>query len=159
MAWDPNLSCRPCSFCAYPPWGRRYTKGYVTFLRSLEEGATQKLVLLEEAKIESAVEKVRRNSFTVLDFADAVKKSYPEDWRRLVKRFGEFGEKRRYTVTTYLANRLDIYSQKPASLLKPLTHYSEGKMKDRRRTSKEEQRHFGSPWIAIFTKRRSARRM
>jgi hypothetical protein len=116
------------------------------------------LVLLEEAKIRSAIEKVRRNSFTVLDFADILNRLYPGNWRRLVKRFGQFGEKRRYTVTTYLANRLDVYSQKPGSLLKPLTHYSEGKMKDRRRTTREEQKHFGSPWIAIFTKRRSPRR-
>jgi hypothetical protein len=112
------------------------------------------LVLLEEEKVKSAVEKIRRNSFTVLDFADVLKRFYPQDWRRLVRRFGE---KRRYTVTTYLANRLDVYSQKPGSLLKPLTHWSEGKMKDRRRTTKEEQKHFGSPWIAIFSKRGSRR--
>jgi len=115
------------------------------------------LVLLEEEKLKSAIEKIRRDSFTVLDFADSLKRFYPQDWRRLVKRFGRFGEKRRYTVTTYLANRLDVYSQKPGSLLKPLKHWSEGKMKDRRRTTKEEQKHFGSPWIAIFSKRGSRR--
>jgi hypothetical protein len=116
------------------------------------------LVLLEEVKIKSAIKKVEPNSFTVLDFAYILKRFYPVDWRRLVRRFGQFGEKRRYTVTTYLANRLDVYSQKPGSLLKPLTHYSEGKMKDRRRSTKEEQKHFGSPWAAIFTNGRSPRR-
>ena len=117
------------------------------------------MVLLEEVKIESVIKRIGHDSFTVLDFAAVLKRLHPEDWRRLVKRFGEFGEKRRYTVTTYLANRLDLYSQKPCSLLRPLTHYSEGKFKDRRKATEEEREHFGSPWIAIFTKRRSPRRM
>ncbi|MDH5374508.1 MAG: hypothetical protein OEW95_01700 [Candidatus Bathyarchaeota archaeon] len=28
------------------------------------------------------------------------------------------------------------------------------KFKDRRRTTKKEQRHFGSPWISVFKKKR-----
>jgi len=110
--------------------------------------------LLEEQKIEETIKRVPGDSFTVLDFIDVFKAVYPEDWRRLKGRFGQFGEKRRYTVNTYLSNRLDLYSQKSYSLLRPFIRYSQGKFKDRRRTTKEEQKHFGSPWISVFKKRK-----
>ncbi len=78
---------------------------------------------------------------------------YPEDWKLLVDKFGLFGSKRRYTVSTYLSNRLDVYSRKTCSLLVPLTRYKEGKFKDYRKTTVEERSVFGSPWIAVFKKR------
>ncbi len=96
---------------------------------------------------------IPQDSFTILDFIQIFRRRYPEDWTRLTERFGEFGEKRRYTVTTYLSNRLDVYSQKPHSVLRPLTHWSEGRFADRRRTTTEERKVFGSPWIAVFRKR------
>jgi hypothetical protein len=77
--------------------------------------------LLEEDKIERTIKGIEQNSFTVIEFIDIFKVLYPKDWKRLVKRFGQFGQKRRYTVTTYLSNRLDLYSQKPHSLLVPFT--------------------------------------
>jgi len=110
--------------------------------------------LLEEQKIEETIKRMPRNSFTVLDFIHVFEALYPEDWKRLKERFGQFGEKRRYTVNTYLANRLDLYSQKSYSLLRPFIRYSQGKFKDRRRTTKEEKKHFGSPWISVFKKKR-----
>lgn len=67
-----------------------------------------------------------------------------------MERFGQFGEKRRYTVAAYLSSRLDLYFQKLHSLLKPLVHYSRGKFADRRRVAKEERKVFGSPWIAVY---------
>ena len=109
--------------------------------------------LLKEEKIEETIRKIPQSSFTVLDFIQVFKALYSEDWKRLVERFGQFGEKRRYTVTTYLSNRLDFYSQKPHSLLQPLTRYSEGKFKDYRKTTKEERKHFGGSWIAVFKKK------
>ena len=110
--------------------------------------------LLKEEKIEETIRRIPRNSFTVLHFIEIFKVLYPKDWKRLVERFGQFGEKRKYTVTTYLSNRVDLYSQKPQSLLHPLTHYSEGKFKDRRKTTNEELKYFGSPWIAVFKKKK-----
>jgi len=71
--------------------------------------------LLEEEKIKEAVRATARDSFTVLGFAEAFKRTYPEDWVRLVDRFGQFGSKKRYTVATYLSNRLDLYSQRARS--------------------------------------------
>ncbi len=112
-----------------------------------------KTILLEEDKIAATIGQIPSRSFTVLDFSEVFKTLYPADWQRLVARFGQFGEKRRYTVTTYLSNRLDVYSQKPGSLLQPLTHYRQAEFKGRRRTSKEEQQRFGSPWIAVFKKK------
>ena len=47
---------------------------------------------------------------------------------------------RAHTVNTYLSNRLDLYSQKSHSLLRPFIRYSQRKFKDRRRTAKEEQK-------------------
>jgi len=110
--------------------------------------------LLEERKIEETIKKMSQNSFTVLVFIQAFKALYPEDWKRLKERFGQFGEKRRYTVNTYLSNRLDLYSQKSYSLLRPFIRYSQGKFQDRRKTTKKEQKHFGSPWISVFKKKR-----
>jgi len=111
--------------------------------------------LLEEEKIAQTIKGIQQSSFTVLDFIEAFKQQYPEEWKQLVQRFGQFGEKRRYTVTTYLSNRLDIYSQKPQSLLTPFTRYSKGKFEDYRRTTEEEQKHFGGSWIAVFRKKTS----
>jgi hypothetical protein len=111
--------------------------------------------LLEEEKIEKTIGRIRKDRFIILDFINTFKSLYPEEWQQLVNRFGQFGEKRRYTVTTYLSNRLDLYSQKPYSILNPLTRYSENKFRDYRRTTKEESKYFGSPWIAVFKKRRS----
>jgi len=108
--------------------------------------------LLEEEKIADAVRRIRKVAFSVLDFIEVFRSAYPAEWRRLSARFGRFGEKRRYTVATYLSNRLDLYSRKPGSLIRPFTRYREGKFKDYRRATKEERRRFGSPWIALFRK-------
>jgi len=109
--------------------------------------------LLEEEKIEKTIERMQQSSFTVLDFIEVFKVMYPEYWKQLVERFGQFGQKRRYTMTTYLSNRLDLYSQKSHSLLQPFTRYSKGKFKDYRKSTKEEQKHFGGSWIAVFRKK------
>ncbi len=109
--------------------------------------------LLEEEKIKETVRRMQQNSFTVLDFIEVFKASHPKDWKELVERFGLFGEKRRYTVTTYFSNRLDIYSHKPQSLLQPFTRYSKGKFKDYRKPTQEERKRFGGSWIAVFRKK------
>ena len=113
-----------------------------------------KKTLLEEEKIEETIIRIPQHAFTVLDFIQVFQDLYPADWARLVERFGQFGERRRYTVTTYLSNRIDLYSRKPHSLLLPFTRYSEGKFKDYRRATEAEGEHFGSPWIAVFKKKR-----
>jgi len=64
--------------------------------------------LLEKEKIVQTVRSVPQGSFTILDLMEAFRSLYPEDWTRLVQRYGEFGEKRRYTVTTHLSKRLDL---------------------------------------------------
>lgn len=111
--------------------------------------------IVEEEKIEETIRRIPKDSFTVLDFIEVFKRTYPKDWKRLIKRFGLFGNKRRYTVTTYLSNRLDVYSQKPYSLLHPFTRYSKGKFKDYKRTTAEERKRFGSAWIAVFRKKKN----
>ena len=110
--------------------------------------------LLEEEKIEQTIRAVLNDSFTVLDFMAAFKREYPVDWKNLVERFGQFGSKRRYTVTTYFSNRLDVYSQKPNSILEPFTRYKQAKFKEYRRTTPEERKVFGSLWIAVFRKKK-----
>jgi hypothetical protein len=62
--------------------------------------------LLGEEKIIEMIRKLPQNSFTILEFMETFKKLFPDEWKRLVERFGLFGEKKRYTVATYLANRL-----------------------------------------------------
>ena len=110
--------------------------------------------LLEEEKIEETIGAIAEDSFTVLDFIGIFKEKYPIDWKNLVKRFGQFGSKRRYTVTTYFSNRLDVYSQKPSSLLEPFARYKQTRFKDYRRTTPEERKIFGSLWIAVFKKKK-----
>lgn len=112
--------------------------------------------LPERQKIVETITNIPAISFTVLQFIDVFQLLYPLDWQRLVQRYGLYGEKRRYTVTTYLSNRLDLYSKQLDSLLLPLTPYSEDRSKDYRRPTKEERKRFGSPWIAVFKKREAA---
>jgi len=109
--------------------------------------------IVEEEKIEKTIRRILKDSFTVLDFMEMFKGMYPEDWKRLVERFGLFGSKRRYTVATYLSNRLDVYSHKPHSMLVPFTRYKEGRFKDYRKTTEDEKKVFGSPWIAVYKKK------
>jgi len=99
------------------------------------------------------IEKLPKSSFTILDFMTALKELFPNHWQKLVERFGLFGEKKRYTVATYLANRLYLYSHKPQSCLEPFQKYRKGGRGDYRRAAKEERESFGSPWIAIYRKR------
>jgi hypothetical protein len=100
--------------------------------------------LLEEEKIERTIRAVTNVSFTVLDFMAVFKMEYPEDWKNLVERFGQFGSKRRYTVTTYFSNRLDVYSQKPSSLLEPFTRYKQAKFKDLEEPHPKKERSLGA---------------
>lgn len=109
--------------------------------------------ILEEEKILATIRSIGSDTFTVLDFIQAFKELYRADWRMLKERFGEFGEKRRYTVTTYFSNRLDLYSQKPQSLLKPFARYSENRWRDYRKATEGELKHFGGRWIAVFRKK------
>lgn len=109
--------------------------------------------IFEEVKIVEAIQKLPKSSFTILDFMATFKQLHPDQWRRLVERFGLFGEKRRYMVATYLANRLYSYSHKPKSRLAPFQKYKGGGKGDYRKATAEERKRFGSPWIAIYQKR------
>jgi hypothetical protein len=109
--------------------------------------------IIEEEKIEITVRNIRKEAFTVLDFIKTLERLYPEDWKKLAERFGLFGEKKRYTVSTCLSNRLDLYSHKPHSILAPFTKYSEGRFVNYRKTTDGEGRVFGSPMIAVFRKK------
>ncbi len=101
--------------------------------------------LLDTEKIEQTIKGLSQDSFTVLDFTAAFKELYPQDWTRLVERLGELGQGRRYTVNTYLSNRLDVYSHKPGSLLMPFLRYSEAKFADYRKPTVEERKRFWQP--------------
>jgi hypothetical protein len=107
--------------------------------------------------IEETIRRIALASFTVLDFMRVFELLYPDAWKRLRERFGQTGEKRRYTVNTYFSNRLDVYSQKSDSLLQPFTRYSQAQFKDYRKATKEEQQQFGGAQIAVF-KRKQHRR-
>jgi hypothetical protein len=112
------------------------------------------MALLRRDVIESTIRSMRKRRFTVLEFADALKRRHPPVWRELVDRFGEFGEKRRYTVSTYLSNRLEEYSRLRGGLLARHARYSENRARGYRRPTESEKERFGSPWIAVYRKRR-----
>ena len=111
------------------------------------------MALLNRETIESTISSMRRQEFTVLDFGDALKRKRPAVWDELEGRFGQFGEKRRYTVSTYLSNRLEEYSRDPAGLLEEHPHYREDRDKGYRRPTEAEKKRFGSPWIAVYRRR------
>lgn len=111
-----------------------------------------KKTIIEERKILETIKKLPKSSFAILDFMATFEKLFPDEWQKLVERFGLFGEKRRYTVATYLANRLYVYSHKPESGLEPFRKYGKGGKGDYRRATKKERKFFGSPWIAIYRK-------
>ncbi len=102
-------------------------------------------ILLDERKIARTIVEIPLETFTVLDFIRVFQKLFPSDWESLIKRYGSPWEKRKYTINTYLSNWLDVYSQKPHSLLKPFTRYSEAKFKDYRRPTPEEHKYFKGP--------------
>jgi hypothetical protein len=111
------------------------------------------MALLDHDATETTIESMRKREFTVLDFGDALRKKHPELWALLVERFGEFGEKRRYTVSTYLSNRLEEYSRGGRGLLKTHPHYSEDRDRGYRRPTEDEKKRFGSPWIAVYRRK------
>jgi hypothetical protein len=130
------------------------TKKHDLFAQSSDVIRMVKKTLIEKEKVEEIVGAVTNDSFTVLDFVGIFKEKYHVDWKNLVKRFGQFGSKRRYTLTTYFSNRLDVYSQKHGSLLEPFTRHKQAKFKDYGRTVPEERKVFGSLWIAVFRKKK-----
>jgi hypothetical protein len=111
------------------------------------------MALLRRDVIESTIESMRKRQFTVLEFGDALRRRHPSVWRELVGRFGEFGEKRRYTVSTYLSNRLEEYSRIRGGLLQKHPGYSEDRARGYRRPTEAERERFGSPWIAVYRRR------
>jgi len=115
--------------------------------------------IIEEQKIEETIKSIPKDTFTVLDFIVVFRNLYPEEWKQLVERFGLFGSKRRYTVSTYFSNRLDVYSQKSYSILIPFTRYKEGKFRDYRKSTEEERKVFGSPWMAVYKKKEKNKRV
>jgi len=113
-----------------------------------------KKLIFEERKIIETILKLPKSSFTILDFMKTFRELFPDEWQKLTERYGLFGKKKRYTVATYLANRLYIYSYKSESILKPFRKYKKGGKGDYyRRATKEERNYFGSPWITIYRKR------
>ncbi len=111
------------------------------------------MALLDRGTIETTIKSMRKREFTVLDFGDALGKKHRVVWSRLVARFGQFGEKRRYTVSTYLSNRLEEYSRGGAGLLEKHPHYGEDRERGYRRPTEDEKARFGSPWIAVYRRR------
>ena len=107
---------------------------------------------LEERKIMETIAGLPKSSFTILDFIETFKQLFPDQWQRLVERYGLFGQRKRYTVATYLANRLYLHSHKSESCLEPFQKYRKGGMGDYRRATRKEKESFGSPWIAIYRK-------
>jgi len=114
--------------------------------------------IVEEKKIEQTIASIPKALFTVLDFIEVFKNMFAEDWQKVVERFGLFGSKRRYTVATYFSNRLDVYSQKPHSVLVRFTRNKKGKLMDYRKTTEEERKVFGGHWIAVYKKKPTTER-
>jgi hypothetical protein len=130
----------------------RWNSGSSLVGRSQLRGS-RSVALLDRDTIESIIKSIRKRQFTVLEFGDALKRRNPVVWQRLASRFGEFGEKRRYTVSTYLSNRLEEYSRLRGGLLDKHPRYREDRERGYRRPTELEKKRFGSPWIAVYRRR------
>jgi len=86
-------------------------------------------------------------SFTILDFVEAFREQFPDLWQQLVARYGLYGSGTRYSVLTYLSNRLSAYSKrKTPGLLEPMpVGWKPEEGRYLRRTTPEERKRFGSP--------------
>lgn len=96
------------------------------------------------------------DAFTILDFAEAFARQFPESWQALVDRYGLYGSGTRYSALTYLSNRLSAYSRrKTPGLLEPMpVGWKPQESRHLRRTTRRERQGFGSPWIAVYRRRK-----
>ena len=97
------------------------------------------LTSLGEEKMKKTIEAIPSASFTVLEFTKTFAEESPTEWGKLVKRYGLYGSKRRYTVATCLANRRYTYSHKSSSILRPFRRFEKGGKGDYRKSSKRER--------------------
>jgi len=58
--------------------------------------------IVEEKKIEETVKNIPEDSFTVLDFTEVFRRTYPEEWKRLVERLA-----RAMSDKTYLKHNMN----------------------------------------------------
>jgi hypothetical protein len=95
------------------------------------------------------------DAFTVLDFTDAFVERFPKAWGKLVERYGHYGSGTRYSARTYLGNRLSTCSRRkaPGPLEPTPTGWNPQESRHLRRSTPEERKQFGSPWIVIFRRR------
>ncbi len=103
-----------------------------------------------------AVVRQMPEAFTILDFVEVFRQQFPELWQQLVERYGLYGSGTRYSALTYLSNRLSAYSKrKVPGLLEPMpVGWKPEEGRYLRRATPEERKHFGSPWIAVYRRRR-----
>jgi hypothetical protein len=110
--------------------------------------------LVPDDELEATIKRMP-DGFTVLDFADRFAEMFPPRWTELVDRYGLFGSGTRYSVLTYLGNRLSSYSRrKRTNLLLPTPQGWEPRPGPfLRRSTHTERERFGSPWIVIYRRR------
>lgn len=94
-------------------------------------------------------------AFTILGFREVFQERFPALWQRLVERYGLYGSGTRYSALTYLSNRLSSYSRrKTPGLLEPTpVGWKPEESRYLRRSTREERKHFGSPWIVVYRRR------
>ncbi len=94
--------------------------------------------------------------FTVLDFADRFAAEYPARWDEPTERYGLYWSGTRYSVLTYLGNRLSGYlRRKEPGLLEPAPRgWKPEESRFLRRPTRSERERFGSPWMVVYRRHR-----
>ena len=110
--------------------------------------------LVSTEQLEAVIRRMPE-AFTILDFAEVFQEEFPDLWRGLVERYGLYGSGTRYSALTYLSNRLSAYSRrKTPGLLEPTPMgWKPEEGRHLRRTTREERKRFGSPWIVVYRRR------
>ncbi len=110
-----------------------------------------RIPLVPDEEVEATIE-LMAPSFSILAFADAFAAAFPDRWDALVERYGLYGSGTRYSVLTYLGNRLSSYSRRTeANLLEPTPEgWSPREGPFLRRSTDEERERFGSAWMVVY---------
>jgi hypothetical protein len=109
--------------------------------------------LLTYEMIASTIPRIPASEFTVLDFIDAFQLAYPQIWKQIEDRYGTYGEKRQYTSSCYISQKIQRFSWKDQELLEPHTPWTVDKEKDFRFPSDKEKERTGGRIIAVYRKK------
>ena len=106
--------------------------------------------VVDDDMITRTVQEIAGRDFTVLDFQEPFRRLYLAQWSLLIGKYGTYGEGRYYTVSNYLAHRIQQFSWKDQNVLLPHTPWTVDRAKDFREPTPSEKDLTGARILAVF---------